>query len=141
MPAADQDRATFSERLRAALKRAPKSIESASQLAHEFNLRYRGEPITDQAAQKWLTGKARPAPDKLDALAAMLGVSAFWLKNGTPPAAPPKKQTRKTAAAISTLSERETQLILRLRSLSDRQSELVGDLVEQLALERELAGH
>ena len=141
MPALDEKNA-FSDRLRSALNRAPRSIRTAPQLAHEFNLRHKGEPITDQAAQKWLTGKAKPAADKLETLAAWLGVSTHWLAYGPPPtkkAGTAKRGTSGDKAAA--LSEQETRILARLRTLSEHQAELVAGLVEQLALERELAGH
>ena len=84
----------FAERLKVALKRTPKSIQTATQLAHEFNLRHINEPITPQAAQKWLAGTAKPTADKLQTLADWLNVSAHWLRNGPPPTAP-KKPTAK----------------------------------------------
>lgn len=53
MPLTDE-KIAFSERLRIALKRGTKTIDTATALAHEFNLRHPNEPITPQAAQKWL---------------------------------------------------------------------------------------
>jgi transcriptional regulator with XRE-family HTH domain len=136
------EKQAFSNRLKAALKRAPKSIQTASDLAHHFNLRYSGESITIQSAHKWLTGKAKPSADKLETLAAWLGVSAHWLAYGPPPAK--KLATLKRGASgerAGTLTEQEAKLLSRLRTLSEHQAELVVGLVEQLALERELAGH
>jgi transcriptional regulator with XRE-family HTH domain len=137
------EKTAFAERLRSALKRAPKSIKTASQLAHEFNLRHAGEPITPQSGQKWLTGKARPSPDKLETLAEMLGVSSYWLKNGSPPPATKKAVAKKSVQAPvpGQLTNVESKLIARLRTLSEHQVSLVFELVEQLAIERELAGH
>jgi transcriptional regulator with XRE-family HTH domain len=139
-PAAEKQ--AFADRLKAALKRAPKSIKTASDLAHHFNLRHPNEPITPQAAAKWLTGKAKPSADKLETLAAWLGVSAHWLAYGPPPAK--KQATLKRGASgekTGTLTEQETKLLTKLRTLSEHQADLVAGLVEQLALERELAGH
>jgi transcriptional regulator with XRE-family HTH domain len=117
-------------------------VTTAPQLAHEFNLRYQGEAITDQAAQKWLSGKAKPSADKLETLAAWLGVSSHWLAYGPPPAKrEPTTKRGSSADKDGTHSEREIKLLARLRTLSDYQAELVVGLVEQLALERELAGH
>jgi transcriptional regulator with XRE-family HTH domain len=135
------EKQAFADRLRAALKRAPKSIQTASDLAHHFNLRHPNEPITPQAAQKWLTGKAKPSADKLETLATWLGVSAHWLAYGPPPAKKQATLKRGAAEKAGTLTEQESKLLARLRTLSDHQAELVVGLVEQLALERELAGH
>ncbi|OYZ84678.1 MAG: hypothetical protein B7Y03_02415 [Polaromonas sp. 24-62-144] len=85
------DKKAFAERLKTALKRLPKSIETATELAHQFNLKHQNEPITPQAAQKWLQGTAFPTTDKLQTLADWLNVSAHWLKNGTPPTAIPPR--------------------------------------------------
>ena len=144
MPLTDEKHA-FAERLRIALKRAPKSIETATALAHQFNLRHPNEPITTQAAQKWLTGKAKPTPDKVETLADWLSVSAHWLRNGPPPA-PLKKQVNATKrqsvshANTAALSEKESKLLTRLRQLSEHQVFLIAELVDQLAVEREMWG-
>jgi transcriptional regulator with XRE-family HTH domain len=136
------EKSAFADRLKVALKRAPKSIQTATQLAHEFNLRHPNEPITPQAAQKWLSGKARPAADKLDTLADWLGVSAHWLKNGPPPPVQKKPATTAKrsgqASQSGALSEREARLLSRLRLLSEHQVFLIAELVEQLAVEREI---
>lgn len=142
MSTADEKQA-FADRLKAALKRAPKSIQTATQLAHEFNLRHPNEPITPQAAQKWMTGKAKPAPDKLETLATWLAVSAHWLAFGPPPA-PKKHPTGKRSGQggqAGQLTEKEAKLLSRVRTLSEHQAFLVSELVDQLATERELAGN
>jgi transcriptional regulator with XRE-family HTH domain len=136
------EKQAFSDRLKAALKRAPKSIQTASDLAHHFNLRFTGESITIQSAHKWLTGKAKPSADKMEAHAAWLGVSAHWLAYGPPPAKGQVTTKRGSSGdKAGTLSEQETKLLSKLRTLSEHQADLVVGLVEQLALERELAGH
>ena len=138
MPA--NEKTEFAERLKIALKRTPKSIQTATQLAHEFNLRHQNEPITPQAAQKWLSGASMPTSDKLQTLADWLNVSAHWLRNGPPPLAPKKPGTKRPGQASSKgeLSEKEARLLSRLRLLSEHQAFLVAELVEQLALEREI---
>lgn len=129
----------FGERLKTALKRLPKSIETATELAHQFNLRHPNEPITPQAAQKWLQGTAFPTADKLQTLADWLNVSAHWLKNGPPP--PPKKTLvgkRSQPGQPGQLNEKEARLLAKLRSLSEHQVFIVAELVDQLAMEREI---
>ena len=149
MPLPNEKQA-FADRLKIALKRQKKSIETATALAHEFNLRHPNEPITAQAAQKWLSGKAKPTPDKLETLADWLGVSSHWLRNGPPPE-PKKKATagaRKgagsgaggVAGGVAGLTEKETKLLARIRSLSEHQVYLIAELVDQLAVEREVNG-
>ncbi len=133
------DKKAFSERLKTALKRLPKSIETATDLAHQFNLRHPNEPITPQAAQRWLKGTAYPTPDKLQTLADWLNVSAHWLKNGPPP--PAKKAVagkRGVPGQPGQLNEKEARLLAKLRTLSEHQVYIVVELIEQLALEREI---
>ncbi|WP_421955777.1 transcriptional regulator [Polaromonas sp.] len=135
------DKKAFAERLKTALKRLPKSIETATELAHQFNLKHHNEPITPQAAQKWLQGTAFPTTDKLQTLADWLNVSAHWLKNGPPP--PLKKPTaakRGQTVQPGQLSEKEARILTKLRLLSEHQVFIVAELVDQLALEREIWG-
>jgi transcriptional regulator with XRE-family HTH domain len=145
MPLPNEKQA-FADRLKIALKRQKKSIETATALAHEFNLRHPNEPITAQAAQKWLTGKAKPTADKLETLADWLGVSSHWLRNGPPPE-PKKKATagaRKGAGSgaggLAGLTDKEASILGRLRTLSEHQVYLIAELVDQLAVEREVNG-
>ena len=136
------EKSAFAQRLQSALKRSPKKVESSAQLAHEFNLRHPNEPITPQAAQKWLKGTAKPSGDKMETLAVWLNVSAHWLKNGPPP--PPKKPAAvKRGAPLqpNQLSEKETRILTKLRALSEHQVFIVAELVDQLALEREIWGN
>jgi transcriptional regulator with XRE-family HTH domain len=133
------DKKAFAERLRTALKRLPKSIETPTELAHLFNLKHENDPITPQAAQRWLKGTAFPTSDKLQTLAEWLNVSAHWLKNGPPP--PPKRPAtakRVQPGQPGQLSEKEARLLVKLRSLSEHQVYIVAELIEQLAMEREI---
>lgn len=144
MPPIDE-RLAFAERLRFALKKSTKTIETATALANQFNLRHPNEPITTQAAQKWLSGKAKPTPDKIETLAEWLNVSSHWLRNGPPPATEKKQgyaAKRQTASHSGTgaMTEKETKLLARLRQLSEHQLFLIAELVEQLAVEREMWG-
>lgn len=138
------DKLAFAERLLIALKRGAKNVNTATELATQFNLRHPNEPITAQAAQKWLTGKAYPTSDKIETLANWLNVSAHWLHHGPAPQprqrqiAPSKRQTKSQASANDVLSEKESKLLNRLRQLSEHQFFLITELVDQLAVEREL---
>lgn len=133
------DKKAFADRLKRALKRLPKAIDTPTELAHHFNLKHQNEPITPQAAQRWMQGTAYPKADKLETLAEWLNVSAHWLKNGPPP---PAKETlagkRSQPAQPGQLSEKEARLLVKLRSLSEHQVYIVAELVDQLALEREI---
>lgn len=71
----------FRDRLVALLHSNRKSL-SPTKLAREFNLRWRGSPITPNSARKWITGESIPTLDKIDLLANMLGTSTQWLRWG-----------------------------------------------------------
>lgn len=139
------EKLAFAERLKTALKRCAKSVETPTALAIQFNLRHPNDPITPQAAQKWLTGKARPRPDKMETLAEWLEVPVHWLSYGPPrparrkKAAPQARQPVTRYAQALPLSAEETKLVLRLRSLSAHQRTLLAELADQLALEKEIA--
>jgi transcriptional regulator with XRE-family HTH domain len=138
------DKLAFAERLRIALKRGAKNVSTAAELATQFNLRYQNEPITAQAAQKWLTGKACPTPDKIETLANWLNVSSHWLHYGPAPQplqrhnAPSVRQSKTQPHTDEALTEKESKLLSRLRQLSEHQFFLISDLVDQLAVEREM---
>lgn len=55
---------------------------SPTLLAREFNLRWRGAPVTVAAVRKWINGGSLPTLDKLNLLATMLNVSVDWLRWG-----------------------------------------------------------
>lgn len=77
----NQDLDSFAERLRSQLLLRGKII-SPTFLAREFNLRWRGVPISTNAARKWLYGPTLPKMEKIQVLAKMLGTSAEWLRWG-----------------------------------------------------------
>ncbi|KVR84272.1 hypothetical protein WK24_25575 [Burkholderia vietnamiensis] len=138
MPTLDEKKA-FAARLKQALKRSSKRIETASELATQFNLRQHGEPITPQAAQKWLTGSARPTVDKIKTLADWLEVSEQWLRFGVTDMkrSRPAKSAKPTAEAIQPTVE-ELELLRCLRSLSAYRRQLVEGVIEQFSLDGEV---
>ena len=71
-----------SERLQKALKDAGYAAYGPTDLAHQFNKRFTGHPVSVHAARKWLMGDAIPTQDKLRALADWLTVTAEWLRFG-----------------------------------------------------------
>ena len=139
------DKQAFSARLRQALKRSPKKIETATELAVQFSLRHPGAAITPQAAQKWLTGKGRPTADKIETLAKWLQVSSTWLRYGIADQARPYPLPALPVAG-ATLSEAkspvptpdESLLLQRLRAMPEARRRLVYEVVEQFALEGEI---
>lgn len=133
----------FSKRLRIALKRSPKPVHGAAELALQFNLRHPNDSITTQSAHKWLTGKARPTADKIETLASWLNVPAHWLRYGSPNDVKQKQATgvrrvKLQAEKDASLSEAETKLLVQFRRLSTHQRHLITELIEQLAIEQEI---
>lgn len=76
-----QDLNSFAARLQSQLLLRGKPI-SPTLLAREFNLRWRGSPVSTNAARKWLYGPTLPKMEKIQVLAKMLGTSAEWLRWG-----------------------------------------------------------
>lgn len=127
------EKLAFAERLRLALGRSTQRISTATELALQFNLRYPGKPVTNQAVQKWLSGENRPTPDKIEMLATMLSVSPIWLRHGIEQG-PTSKPRIVQQALVTDPSEDELHLLGRYRQLSPYQRDLVSGIIEQLAL-------
>ena len=71
----------FSNRLRAAMTTAGYAA-SPSVLEHEFNLRWHGRSISNQAAWGWINNRAIPTQDKVQVLAEWLKVEPQVLRFG-----------------------------------------------------------
>ena len=71
----------FTHRLRAAMVQAGYAV-SPSVLEHEFNLRWYGQPISNQAAWGWLNSRSIPKQDKLQVLAEWLKIEPEVLRFG-----------------------------------------------------------
>jgi transcriptional regulator with XRE-family HTH domain len=141
MPTSNDEKLAFSDRLKLALKRSKKKIDSPSDLALQFNLRHSLDPVTAQAAQKWLNGKASPTLDKIETLASWLNVSPQWLRYGIPEAKPtkPSKPLSKTSASNHVApNTAELKLIFRIRNLPESRKQLVLEIVEQFSIEQEI---
>lgn len=142
MPTFIDEKVAFSNRLKQALKRSKKRIETPAELALHFNLRHKTSPITPQAAQKWLSGKSRPTIDKINTLAAWLNVSEQWLRFGIAESKPAKnaKSSPSGLTALNDLkpNESELRLIYRLRKLPETRRLLVLEIVEQFSIEGDI---
>lgn len=127
------DKIALAERLRLALGRSAQRIGTPTELALQFNLRYPGKSVSNQAVQKWLSGDNRPTPDKIEMLADMLNVSPLWLRYGIEqgPTGAPRIAPH---APINDPSDDELRLISRYRQLTPYQQELVSGIIEQMAL-------
>lgn len=80
----------FSRRLISALRHAGVR-PSPTRVAEQFNLQYRGRPITAHAARNWLIGQSIPTQDKLRVLAAWLHISPEALRFGDHRPTPDRK--------------------------------------------------
>lgn len=127
-----REKQAFAKRLRMVLERKGKHPASAAKLALQFNLRHPNEPITSQAAHKWLTGKSVPTPDKVDTLAKWLAVSAHWLRFGTADESKTTARTLPASAAESGAISDEGRLLNGYRSLTKRQKKVVLTMIEEL---------
>jgi transcriptional regulator with XRE-family HTH domain len=140
MPSQDEKRA-FSERLRQALQRSPKKVSTANDLALNFNLRHKsGDPITTQAAQKWLTGQAFPTIDKIATLAEWLNVSLQWLRFGIAedrPTTSVRKPAKSKSGATAATAD-ELKLIEILRSMPEERRDLIVGIIHQFGLDQEM---
>ena len=137
MPTSEEKHA-FAERLKQALTRSSKKIGSAAELALQFNLRTTGEPISAQAAHKWLVGTAMPTLDKIATLAAWLDVPLQWLRFGIPESAGKHRKRKAKAGDVGALTAYEAELIARLRAMPEVRRKLIVDLAEQLSLDGEM---
>lgn len=127
----------FSRRLREAMAQRAKKI-SPTALEREFNLRYRGPPITVHSARKWLLGLSVPTQDKLLVLANWLDVSEEWLRWGegadmssrldTGGGITPQVARQKRAA----YAQEERSLIQDWRLLDTRNRQIVTSIMEVL---------
>ncbi len=70
----------------------------------------KGNPISPQGAQKWLTGKAVPTADKLKNIAGHYGVTREWLLFGDSPKRP---LSMSIARAADLLPEQDAQELAR----------------------------
>lgn len=138
MPTPDEKR-LFSHRLKQALKRSPKKVSSAAELSLQFNLRHTSEPVTAQAAQKWLTGQSMPTVDKIATLAAWLNVSTQWLRFGIAEERISNHQSKKsTSLQRSQPTEDELRFLEKFRALPEHRRHLVLEIVEQFGLDQEM---
>lgn len=122
------EKSAFSQRLLSALKQAGATTFSPTKLAIDFNLHYRGKPVSTQAAHKWLNGTAIPSQDKIRTLASWLRVSPEWLRYGD--------LEKKTKAAIrqntSLSPSLDAQLLADFRQLDVQNKEIALELLATL---------
>lgn len=130
-------REAFRLRLRLALDRAGWKAMGATALAREFNLRCHGPPVTVHATRKWLLGEAIPAQDKLQELAAWLGVSAQWLRFGESEAPSPTPPPTTGEPPSAYQAERVNRLVSDWARLSGEEQGAIEKLVDLLLRTRD----
>jgi hypothetical protein len=81
---------------------------SPTALARDFNLRWRGMPVTVNATRKWLMGEAVPTMDKIETLSSMLNVTADWLRWGDMSVQKPTKESYSSTLSFSNGSMNES---------------------------------
>ena len=128
-PRVTGERSKFQARLSKALHFAGYPYDSPTQLAHEFNFRFSGKPVTIHAARKWLVGESIPTQDKLRILAQWLGVTAEWLRFGDVDHTGAERMTNQVPAA----SSEEGRLLAELQELDPYHRKLAQDFVTMLA--------
>ena len=128
MTSRQREREEFSRRLTQALAGAGQDERSPTLLVKEFNRRFSGPPVTVHAARKWLLGEAIPSQDKVQALAAWLGVRPEWLRYGETDVA--SVYTAKEPA----LTESDLDVIRQFRRLSAGHRQAVREMM--LSLQR-----
>jgi transcriptional regulator with XRE-family HTH domain len=130
------EKQAFAARLQQALKRSPKKIRTAHDLAVQFSLRHPETSITTAAAHKWLTGRSRPTADKLQTLALWLNVTPTWLLYGDSPALKSATQEQNTASIVPTAAE--LQMIKKVRALPEFRQMLVQEIIEVCSIDTEV---
>lgn len=122
------ERRQFSQRLADAMRAA--GYEPQPGVLHKlFNSRYRGRSVSFQTASRWLRGVSIPEQDKLQTLAAVLGVEPHVLRFG----ASGRSRVAEAAQGWSGAGPRERQVIEAFLALPPRRRELVGALVKALS--------
>lgn len=120
----------FSRRFKEAMRKIRVDVDSPTQVAREFNLRYHGDPVTAQAIRKWLAGKALPSQDKIRALALWLEVTPQWLRFGDAE----RKEERVGAAKqdLASYSVDPTWVMKKLELLDEPHKKMVLEMVRAL---------
>jgi hypothetical protein len=127
----------FSQRLLKQLQSHRKSL-SPTTLSREFNLRWRGAPVSPNAARKWLLGESIPTMDKIEVLANMLGTNSEWLRWGETPIANYQTKLSRTDVLkdVSFEPSLERSVIQDYRLLNRQNQRVVFHLMEIMLREQ-----
>lgn len=130
----------FTKRLETLLLKKGKTL-SPTALARDFNLRWRGMPVTVNATRKWLMGQSMPTMDKLSVLANLLNTSEDWLRWGDMAA---EKKTnfsynQVSEAVVSGLEINEKSFAQDFKLLNANNKQVIGAVMEVLLNQQQLA--
>jgi transcriptional regulator with XRE-family HTH domain len=144
-PRPKNDALAVTQRLVTSINQKNRTL-SPTALAKDFNLRWRGAPVTVNATRKWLNGESIPTMDKLAVLANMLDISEDWLRWGEKSMNERRSNNylREIQTAISSVQDLERALLQDYRLLSPVHKKLMNAmsevlLTEQIAAEKERA--
>ena len=127
----------FTHRLRAAMIQAGYAA-SPSVLEHEFNLRWYGQPISNQAAWGWLNSRSIPKQDKLQVLAEWLQVEPQALRFGAASA----QRIQETRSRWETaLAGEEREVLQAYLDLPVEQRKIIREVILAFALAGQAANH
>lgn len=132
-----EDLKAFTLRLETLLLKKGKTL-SPTALARDFNLRWRGVPVTVNATRKWLMGQAMPTMDKLAVLANMLNSSEDWLRWGAMTVEEPidNSYIQFVVSARSELQNTEKAFAQDFKLLSPTNKKIVSAVMEVLLNEQ-----
>lgn len=126
----NDEREQFSRRLKEAVRQAGYPVRPG--VLHKlFNSRYTGTSVSTQTVSRWMGGKALPEQDKLQVLAAILGVSPHYLRFGAEVNNPVLAENR--PAWAGQLNVLQWQVLQSYLALSGGQQSLVGNLIDEMA--------
>jgi transcriptional regulator with XRE-family HTH domain len=117
------EREAFTARLREALRNA--KLKDTSPTILQRNLSVIGVHVTVHATRKWLLGEAIPTQDKLNRIAAWLGVQPDWLRYGTGAGAT-------TAPAGEIIAPHLVRMLAGFGRLAERDQMLVQAMVDNM---------
>jgi transcriptional regulator with XRE-family HTH domain len=125
------ERQEFSRRLAEAMRVAGHEPRP-SVLSRLFNTHYRGRSISFQSASRWLRGRAIPGQDKLQVLSRLLSVEPHALRYGGG-----RHVAEPRLGWPAGIGKGDQQVIAAFLALPPRRRELVGELVQALAGDRD----
>lgn len=123
------EKSAFSERLKQQLAERGWPVTSPTWLSREFNIRYNGPSVSVQTANNWLSGAAIPSQDKLQILAAWLGISSQWLRYGEDADV---RGVETPKAIYQNIQYNLTDLPDKIAKLSPQQKQIVYDVVDAI---------